>query len=62
MARRVGRPARTGNRAMDGRLQIRVTPDELASYGKAADAAGIDRSTWIREILNAAVKSQQGDS
>jgi hypothetical protein len=52
MANRVGRPARSGDKASDVRLQIRVTAEELATYDKAAEAAGVDRSTWIRELLN----------
>jgi predicted DNA binding CopG/RHH family protein len=53
MANRVGRPARSGDKASDVRLQVRVTVEELATYDKAAEAAGVDRSTWIRELLNA---------
>jgi hypothetical protein len=55
MPNRVGRPARSGDKASDVRLQVRVTVEELATYDKAAEAAGVDRSTWIRELLNVAV-------
>ena len=39
---------------MAGRLEIRVDPAEKAAYAQAAEAAGMDRSDWIRATLNAA--------
>jgi len=57
MAKRVGRPARSGDKASDQRLQIRVTPAELASYDMAAEAAGVNLSTWIRTTLDTAAST-----
>jgi uncharacterized protein (DUF1778 family) len=56
MKTRMGRPPKGGDKAMAGRLEIRVDPAEKAAYDRAADAAGMDRSDWIRLILNAAAK------
>jgi uncharacterized protein (DUF1778 family) len=41
---------------MGERLEIRVEADEKAAYEQAADAAGMERSDWIRATLNAAAK------
>ncbi len=50
----MGRPPKGGDKAMAGRLEIRVDPAEKAAYAQAAEAAGMDRSDWIRATLNAA--------
>jgi uncharacterized protein (DUF1778 family) len=54
MAKRLGRPPKTGNDAMESRLEIRVSQAEKEAYADAADSAGVDRSDWIRNTLNAA--------
>lgn len=36
-------------------LQSRVQPAEKANYQKAARAAGVDLSTWVRQILNKSI-------
>jgi antitoxin component of RelBE/YafQ-DinJ toxin-antitoxin module len=41
---------------MGERLEIRIDAAEKAAYDQAATAAGMDRSEWIRAILNAAAK------
>jgi len=53
----VGRPplAKGGAKAIV--LQSRVQPAEKASYQKAAKAAGVDLSTWVRDTLNQAIKA-----
>ena len=56
METRIGRPPKTGDKAMEGRLEIRVSPAEKDAYHQAADAAGMDRSDWIRATLNTAAK------
>lgn len=38
-------------------LQSRVQPAEKTNYQKAAKAAGVDLSTWIRQTLNEAIKA-----
>jgi predicted HicB family RNase H-like nuclease len=38
-------------------LQSRVQPVEKANYQRAAKAAGVDLSTWIRQTLNQAIKA-----
>ncbi|HEY7329369.1 MAG TPA: DUF1778 domain-containing protein [Gemmataceae bacterium] len=52
----MGRPPKSGDRAMADRLEIRVSADEKQSYEQAAQAAGLDRSEWIRLALNEAAK------
>ena len=50
----MGRPPKSGESPMTGRLEIRVEPDEKDTYERAAEAAGMERSDWIRATLNAA--------
>jgi len=52
----MGRPPKGGDKAMTGRLEIRVDPAEKDAYVRAAGAAGMDRSDWIRLTLNAAAR------
>jgi uncharacterized protein (DUF1778 family) len=56
MKTRMGRPPKSGDKAMADRLEIRVSADEKQTYERAAQAAGLDRSEWIRLALNAAAK------
>jgi len=56
MKTRMGRPPKSGNKAMAGRLEIRVSEAEKLAYEEAARASGLERSDWIRETLNAAAK------
>ncbi len=56
MKTRMGRPPKSGDKTMTGRLEIRVSADEKQIYEQAAQAAGMDRSEWIRLALNAAAK------
>jgi uncharacterized protein (DUF1778 family) len=53
---RMGRPPKSGERPMEGRLEIRVADDEKQAYADAAKAKGVDRSDWIRATLNTAAK------
>jgi predicted HicB family RNase H-like nuclease len=45
---------------MARRLVVRVDDTEKAAYHEAAEAAGLDLSTWIRQTLNAAAKRTLG--
>lgn len=54
--KRMGRPPKSGDVNLSERLELRITSDERAAYDAAADAAGVGRSEWIREILNLAAK------
>lgn len=56
MKPRMGRPPKSGDGAMAERLEIRVSADEKRSYEEAAQAVEMDRSDWIRFVLNAAVQ------
>ena len=53
----VGRPPLAKGEAKAIVLQSRVQPAEKASYQKAAKAAGVDLSTWVRDTLNQAIKA-----
>jgi len=53
---KVGRPPLPKGEAKAIVLQSRVQPAEKQNYQKAAKAAGVDLSTWIRETLNRAVQ------
>jgi hypothetical protein len=56
MEARIGRPPKSGDKSMEGRLEIRVDADEKDAYAQAAKALGMDRSEWMRLTLNAAAK------
>jgi hypothetical protein len=56
MEARMGRPPKSGDKPMGERLEIRIEAHEKATYDKAAEASGMDRSDWIRHTLNAAAK------
>jgi hypothetical protein len=56
MKTRMGRPPKSGNKAMAGRLEIRVSEAEKLAYEEAARTAGMDRSDWIRATLDAAAQ------
>jgi uncharacterized protein (DUF1778 family) len=56
MKPRMGRPPKSGDKPMGERLEIRVDPAEKAVYERAAKAAGMERSDWIRHTLNTAAK------
>jgi hypothetical protein len=57
----MGRPPKSGNKRMGERLEIRLLPGEKVAYDTASDAAGMERSDWIRHILNeAANKALRG--
>ena len=56
MEKRMGRPPKSGDKAMIDRLEIRIEAAEKAAYDEAARSAGMDRSDWIRHVLNAAAK------
>jgi uncharacterized protein (DUF1778 family) len=58
---RIGRPPKSGDKTMTDRLEVRLEPGEKAAYDKAADLAGMERSDWIRAVLNdAAAKVLRG--
>ena len=52
----IGRPPKSGDETLSERLEIRVKLGEKESYLAAADAAGAEKSDWIRAVLNKAVK------
>ena len=54
---KVGRPPLAKGEAKAIVLQSRVQPGEKTNYQKAAKAAGVDLSTWIRRTLNQAIKA-----
>jgi len=54
MGARRGRPPKGGDKPMGGRLEIRIDPAEKVAYDQAAASLGMDRSDWIRAVLNAA--------
>jgi hypothetical protein len=53
MPKKVGRKPRGGKLA-PGRFGMRVTERELRAWTKAADAAGVDVSGWLRGLANKA--------
>jgi hypothetical protein len=55
-AKRVGRPALPKGNAKAVMLRVRVTPDELKTFGAKAKSHGQTVSEWIRSTLNAAIQ------
>lgn len=55
--KKVGRPPLAKGEAKAIVLQSRVQAAEKQNYQKAAKAAGVDLSTWIRQTLNQAIKA-----
>lgn len=56
MKTRMGRPPKSGNETLSERLELRITASERKEYEDAANAAGMERSEWIRMILKRAAK------
>jgi predicted HicB family RNase H-like nuclease len=54
---KVGRPKLAKGEAREVVLQSRVQESEKTAYQKTAKAQGKDLSTWVRETLNAAIKT-----
>lgn len=52
---KVGRPPLPKGEAKAIVLQSRVQETERDAYRKAAKAAGLDLSTWIRDTLNKSI-------
>jgi len=52
---KVGRPKMPKGEAKAIVLQSRVQDGERDAYRKAAKAAGLDLSTWVRETLNKSI-------
>lgn len=46
----------TNGRSLETNLNIRCKKDQLVAWNDAACAAGLDRSSWIRSILDRAAK------
>ena len=53
--KKVGRPPMPKGEAKGVVLQSRVQESERDAYRKAAKAAGLDLSTWVRETLNKSI-------
>jgi antitoxin component of RelBE/YafQ-DinJ toxin-antitoxin module len=53
---KVGRPKLPKGEAKAIVLQSRVQKSEKEAYQKAAKSQGMDLSTWVRTILNAAIR------
>lgn len=52
-----GRPPVAG-KAQDARIQLRTLGDEKAQYERAAGAADMTLSDWMRDRLNRAAKRE----
>lgn len=54
MKARMGRPPKSGDETLSERLELRVTPTEKAAYDTASEVSGMERSDWIRLVLQKA--------
>lgn len=59
--KRIGRPP-DAEKARDVLIAFRVMPRERARYQRAADAAEVPVSDWIRNVCNAACVRREGRS
>lgn len=57
MKKRMGRPPKNAGENLSERLDIRVTANERAAYDQAAASIGLERSEWMRKVLNRAAKT-----
>jgi hypothetical protein len=55
---KAGRPPLPEGDAKAVMLRVRVTPDELRTFDRAAKASNQKRSEWIRNILTTAVEQR----
>ena len=55
-----GRPPKSPDDRLAERLQIRAGTDEKAEFERAATAAGMNLSDWIRDRLKAIAKRELG--
>ena len=51
-----GRPPKSGEDNLSERLELRITAGEKDAYEEASRSLGVERSDWIRAILNKAAK------
>jgi hypothetical protein len=52
-----GRPPQDDT-TRDRMIRVRVTSDQETRWRAAADAAGVDLSTWIRDLADAAAERE----
>ena len=57
MKKKIGRPPK-GERTQAARIHLRAEEDEKDRYEKAAQAADMELSEWIRQRLNNAAKRE----
>jgi hypothetical protein len=60
--RHAGRPPKSGDETLSERLELRITASEKIAYEKASQDAGMERSDWIRAVLNSAVRKKRENS
>ena len=58
MEKKRGRPPLPENRRKGERIEFRAEPDGAKPIEGAAKAAGLERSEWMRDRLNAAVQPE----
>jgi hypothetical protein len=60
--KRRGRPLKEPEKVKSIRLDMRILPLEKEAFVKAAEIAGLDLSSWIRERLRQASRAELEDS
>lgn len=51
MVKKIGRPRKDGTQHKGSYLQVRLTAEQGAIFDAAAEAAGLDKSSWVRDRL-----------
>ena len=58
----MARPHKQEGKARDRLMQVRLQGKEYEAFKDAADSAGLDLSSWVRERLRRAAKKDLRDS
>jgi hypothetical protein len=54
----MGRPKKKPGKARERLMQVRLQTSEYDHFKEAADSAGLDLSSWVRERLKIAVRKE----
>jgi|GEM_PF-3492944 len=60
MKRGRGRPRKSPDELMDGRIDVRADADDKRQFEQAAERADMKLSDWIRDRLKAAASKELG--
>lgn len=62
MGKKIGRPPKAPSKRKGHFLQVRLADTEKEAFASAAELAGIDISTWVRERLRQVARRELSES